>query len=104
MFGIFAALAEFERELIRERTVAGLAAARARGRKGGRRPTMTAAKIRLLQAAMTKRDTEVSPLATELGTTRSTVYRYVTAAGELRPAALKPWVVAGAAGIEHSRA
>ena len=37
MFGIFAALAEFERELIRERTVAGLKAARARGRKGGRK-------------------------------------------------------------------
>ena len=37
VFGIFAALAEFERELIRERTVAGLEAARARGRKGGRK-------------------------------------------------------------------
>lgn len=54
MFGIFAALAEFERELIRERTVAGLASARARGRKGGRPYTMTPAKLRLAQAAMAK--------------------------------------------------
>lgn len=52
VFGIFAALAEFERELIAERTVAGLASARARGRKGGRRFKMTAAKLRLAMAAM----------------------------------------------------
>ncbi len=47
VFGIFAALAEFERELIAERTIAGLASARARGRKGGRPFKMTAAKLRL---------------------------------------------------------
>jgi DNA invertase Pin-like site-specific DNA recombinase len=46
VFGIFAALAEFERELISERTVAGLISARARGRKGGRPFKMTAAKLR----------------------------------------------------------
>ena len=51
VFGIFAALAEFERELIRERTIAGLSSARARGRKGGRPYTMTPAKLRLAQAA-----------------------------------------------------
>jgi len=51
-FGIFAALAEFERELIRERTIAGLSSARARGRNGGRPYTMTPAKLRLAQAAM----------------------------------------------------
>ena len=54
VFGIFAALAEFERELIIERTKAGLASARARGRSGGRKPKMTAAKLRLAQAAMGK--------------------------------------------------
>ena len=52
VFGIFAALAEFERELISERTKAGLASARARGRKGGRPPKMTPAKLRLAQAAL----------------------------------------------------
>ncbi len=50
VFGIFAALAEFERELISERTVAGLASARARGRVGGRPFKMTAAKLRLAMA------------------------------------------------------
>ena len=48
VFGIFASLAEFERDLISERTKAGFASARARGRKGGRRPKMTPAKLRLL--------------------------------------------------------
>ena len=52
IFDIFAALAEFERELIIERTHAGLASARARGRNGGRPFKMTAAKLRLAQAAM----------------------------------------------------
>ena len=52
IFGIFAALAEFERELVRERTKAGLAAARARGRKGGRRFDLTKTQVRLAQAAM----------------------------------------------------
>ena len=49
VFGIFAALAEFERELIRERTVAGLKAARARGRRGGRKFVLTKAQVRLPQ-------------------------------------------------------
>src|ERR1700719_3030663 len=57
VFGIFAALAEFERELIRERTIAGLAAARARGHNGGRPYTMTPAKLPLAQGAIAQRDT-----------------------------------------------
>jgi DNA invertase Pin-like site-specific DNA recombinase len=71
VFGIFAALAEFERELIRERTIAGLLSARARGRNGGRPYTMTPAKLRLAQAAMSKRDTKVGELCKELGVTQA---------------------------------
>lgn len=84
VFGIFAALAEFERELISERTKAGLASARARGRKGGRPFKMTAAKVRLAQAAMGKPETHVGELCRELGVTRQTLYRHVSPKGELR--------------------
>lgn len=89
VFGIFAALSEFERELISERTKAGLASARARGRRGGRRHTMTAAKVHLAAAAMGKSDTVVSDLCHELGITRQTLYRYVSPSGALRPDAKK---------------
>ncbi|MBZ0291719.1 MAG: recombinase family protein [Anaerolineae bacterium] len=84
VFGIFAALSEYERELIAERTRAGLAAARARGRSGGRPRTMTAAKLHLAMAALGKPDTVVNGLCRELGITRQTLYRYVTPAGMLR--------------------
>ena len=85
VFGIFAALAEFERALISERTVAGLAAARARGRTGGRPFKMTPAKIRLAMAAMGQKETKVGALCKELGITRQTLYRHVSPSGELRP-------------------
>lgn len=84
IFGIFAALAEFERELIRERTMAGLKAARARGKKGGRKFSLSKAQIRLLQAAMGKKETVVGDLCKELGVTRPTIYQYVGPDGQLR--------------------
>lgn len=84
VFGIFAALAEFERALIIERTKAGLAAARARGRNGGAPFKMTPAKLRLAQAAMGKPETKVSDLCAELSITRQTLYRYVTPDGQIR--------------------
>jgi DNA invertase Pin-like site-specific DNA recombinase len=85
VFGIFAALAEFERELIAERTRAGLAAARARGRQGGRPYKMTPAKLRLAMAAMSRSDTRVGELCRELGITKQTLYRHVDPKGAIRP-------------------
>lgn len=86
VFGIFAALSEFERELIRERTIAGLKAARARGRKGGRKYVLTKSQVRLAEAAMGKRDTHVGDLCKELGISRPTLYRYVSPKGKIRSA------------------
>ena len=84
VFGIFVALAEFERELTRERTVAGLETARARGRRGGRKFALTKAQVRLAQAAMKSRDTSVAELAQELHVKPVTLYRHVGLKGELR--------------------
>lgn len=84
IFGIFASLAEFERDLISERTRAGLASARARGRKGGRRPKMTPAKVRLAAAAMGKPETKITDLCDELGISSQTLYRHVSPTGDLR--------------------
>jgi DNA invertase Pin-like site-specific DNA recombinase len=84
VFAIFAGLAEFERELIVERTKAGLQAARARRRRGGRPYKMTPAKLRLARAAMGQPETKVGDLCEELGVTRQRLYRFVSPTGELR--------------------
>lgn len=84
VFGIFAALAEFERELISERTKAGLSSARARGRVGGAPFKMTPAKLRLAMAAMGQSETQVGQLCKELGVSRQTLYRHVAPDGTLR--------------------
>ncbi len=89
VFGIFAALAEFERELVSERTKVGLASARARGRNGGGQYKMTPAKLRLAMAAMGQPETVVSDLCKELGVSRQTLYRHVGPDGSLRSDGLK---------------
>ena len=81
VFGIFTALAEFERELIVERTHAGLATARARGRKGGRPRKMTPSKIRMAMAAMSDPKTKAHTVAEELGITTTTLYDDVNVDG-----------------------
>lgn len=75
IFHIFAALAEFERDLIRERTQAGLAAARARGRQGGRPPTLTADQIKTARRMYEQRDMTVEQIGDVLGVSRTTIYR-----------------------------
>lgn len=85
VFGLFAALAEFERDLIVERTKAGLAAARARGRRGGRPFALTPAKLRLAAAAMGQPETAVRELCQEIGVSKATLYRHVAPDGSLRP-------------------
>ena len=84
IFSIFGALAEFERELIIERTKAGLQAARARGRVGGRKFNLSKAQVRLAVASMKNRDTSVAELCKELKITRATLYKYISPTGELR--------------------
>jgi DNA invertase Pin-like site-specific DNA recombinase len=75
VFHIFGALAEFERGLIRERTLAGLAAARARGRKGGRPKKMDAKKLSQAKALLASGDQSVADVASLLNVGRATLYR-----------------------------
>jgi len=89
IFGIFAALSEFEAALIRERTKAGLEAARARGRKGGRPRKMTRAAIRMAMAAMSDPKAKAGEVATQLGITTTTLYAYVNGDGTPKPAAME---------------
>jgi DNA invertase Pin-like site-specific DNA recombinase len=81
VFGIFAALAEFETELIRERTKAGLRAARARGRHGGRPRKMTATTLKMAMTAMAESGSQAKKVASRLGITTSTLYAYVNGDG-----------------------
>ena len=77
VFHVFAALAEFERNLIRERTVAGLSAARARGRTGGRPPKLSVKEIRTIRGLLKSADMPVAEIAARFGIARSTLYRSV---------------------------
>jgi DNA invertase Pin-like site-specific DNA recombinase len=75
VFHLFASLAEFERNLIRERTHAGLKAARARGRRGGRPAALSGKNLEMAKTLMADRNTDVSAIATRFGVSRSTLYR-----------------------------
>jgi DNA invertase Pin-like site-specific DNA recombinase len=77
MFHVLASLAEFERDLIRERTMDGLQAARARGRKGGRRAKLTNAQAAEVRRMYDARDKTVKEIGELFGITRESVYRYV---------------------------
>jgi len=80
IFHVFAALAEFERDVIRERTQAGLAAARARGRKGGRPPAVglsDAKKVALAQRLYDDTTNSIDDICRTLRVSRSTLYRYI---------------------------
>ena len=77
VFQIFGAMAEFERPIIRERTMAGLEAARARGRKGGRPTVMTPEKIKMARDLYDSKQYTVETIAKELGVSRKTIYRHL---------------------------
>lgn len=78
IFHVFGALAEFERDLIRERTNAGLTAARARGRKGGRRPILDHKQHVVLRSLAQDRSSSPATICATLGISRATFYRYAT--------------------------
>ncbi len=89
VFGLFAALAEFERELIVERTNAGLAAARARGRMGGRPRKVDVATLKMASAAMSDSKSIAKEVAKKLNITTATLYAYVNNDGSLKIAGAK---------------
>ena len=77
IFHVFGALAEFERSVIRERTQAGLKAARARGRVGGRPAVLNDADLTEARALLSNPDISVAQVAKRLGVAESTLYRYL---------------------------
>ena len=79
-FSLMAALAEFERSLLSERTRAGLEAARARGRVGGRPPKMMPAKVKVARQMYDSKDHTVEAIAQTLGVSRKTIYRSLATA------------------------
>lgn len=89
VFGIFASLAEFERELIVERTKAGLASARARGRLGGRPRKMDATTLKMAMNAMEDSKSVAMEVARRLGITTTTLYAYINGDGSPKEAGTK---------------
>src|SRR5271157_4911635 len=79
IFHIFGALAEFERELIRERTQAGLSAARARGHTGGRPKALSGQKVVMAQKLYRDKSNSIRDICKTLNISRASLYRYVKA-------------------------
>src|SRR5512134_3456756 len=79
VFHIFGALAEFERDIIRERTQAGLHAARARGRRGGRPKSLTPKKAQMAEALYKDKNNTIDEICKTINVSRATFYRYVKA-------------------------
>jgi DNA invertase Pin-like site-specific DNA recombinase len=79
IFHVFGALAEFERDLIMERSSAGLAAARARGRHGGRPTVMTPQKLAIAREMYDSRQHTVAAIAGVIGVSRASLYRHLPA-------------------------
>ena len=77
VFTIFGAIAEFEREIIRERTRAGLEAAHARGRKGGRPKGLSDADLKVARTLLRDREITVADVARRLGVAPATLYRHI---------------------------
>jgi DNA invertase Pin-like site-specific DNA recombinase len=77
IFHIFGALAEFERDIIRERTQAGLLAARARGKKGGRPKVLKDKKVAIAQALYNDKNNSIAEICKTLNISRATLYRYI---------------------------
>jgi len=85
VYGILSSIAEFERELIRERTVAGMRAARRRGVHCGRRRALTASQVEVARLALTAPDASIADVARELRVGRATLYRELSAAAKAAP-------------------
>ncbi len=79
IFHLFGALAEFERDIIRERTQAGLRAARARGRLGGRPKALTPKKAAMAQKLYADKSNSIDDICKTLNISRPTLYRYIKA-------------------------
>ncbi len=98
MFHLFGALAQFEREIIRDRTMAGLAAARARGRNGGRPSKLSPDQVRAARRLYDEREHTVEQIGSMFGVSRTSIYRALRDT----PNQAKPAADGGGAGRRRS--
>ena len=83
-FAVFAAMAELQREIIVENTQAGLRAARARGKFGGRKPALSSDQVQMASNLIKDKDIPIQQICETLKVSRSTLYRYVSPEGQIR--------------------